>query len=230
MKLYANGVVYLQNYDLAFMITGKRAMPICIYQEIKAQLPEGTERIDLTDEYNFAWKFRTVESVAWLMDCAYILDYGELRSCTVDDLDDLLLAAYDSWYELVEIADGEEGANNEVMDELHDFSQIIKTLMSLIKYREGEIDFPNLPEEYRAPVFPDTVEADDKYFDNYHDEYLDAEPANEFYQVPHPMHHPFTDYSWPVNGFFPGLDRPIRRRTQGPGLHRRLEYSRKRKL
>ncbi|MBR2709875.1 hypothetical protein IKE72_02240 [Candidatus Saccharibacteria bacterium] len=230
MKLYADGVVYLQNYDLAFMITEKRELPMCIYQEIKAQVPEGTERIDLRDEYNFAWQFRTVSAVEWLTDCRYILDYGELRFCTLNDLDELLLGAYDAWYGLAMSCEGVANIDPEILAELQDFGHIIQSLMVLIQYRQGQTEFPNLPEEYRAPVFPEVAEEDDKYFGPYYDEYLDADPANEFYQESYPMYSPSTDYSWPVDGFFPGFDRPIKRRTQGPGLHRRLEHSRRHKL
>ncbi len=160
MKLYANNQVYLQGYDLTYMITVRKELPSFILAELKEQLDQAKTRENLSNQFNFAFKFQTIQSVKWLMECEYILDYLDYRNCSTDELDAIIEISLETWYNMMFDEGYPESINDyalaedlgEMSDFLRDFcnlSQNIYSLSLLQKYKSGEIDFPNLPEEYR---------------------------------------------------------------------------------
>lgn len=149
MKLYANDQMYLQNYDLAYMIVEREELPNYIYEEINNQVPPGTTSIDLTDEFNFAWKFRAIHSIEWLMDCEYILDYNEFKDYSMEELDKLIDDYLETWTNLASNISFSENICDEEANDFYNLSQNLYSLKVLSEYKEGIIAFPNLPDEYR---------------------------------------------------------------------------------
>lgn len=149
MKLYAHHQVYLQSYDLAHMIVQRGGIPDFLLKEIEQQLPPGSTHIDLTDQFNFAWRFQTLQSIEWLMDCDYIVDYEEFRNDPPEILDEMAGGYLQDWFNLMIGAEYSDDVTDEEMEILHDLGQVIYSLQALSEYKKGNLRFPNLPDEYR---------------------------------------------------------------------------------
>lgn len=180
MKLFVNKQVYLQSFDLAFMIREKKQIPDFIIEEIRGQLPEGTTRIDLTHEYDFAWVFKTLASVDWLMSRSYILDFGELMYCTLEDLEQIQTDAYDAWTFVENYADYLRYiAPDEAILDPSDYNEIIYSAQVIKGQKIGAIEFSGLPENYEEAGYhsmsnyysTDESYPKEDYYDDEDDEY-----------------------------------------------------------
>ena len=179
MKLFANQQVYLQNFDLAYMIREKKQIPEFVIKEIQEQLPPGAKRIDLTHEFDFAWVFKTLTSISWLMSRSYILDFGELMYGTLNDLEQIQTDAYDAWTLVENYADYIKSvAPDEIILEPSDYNEIIYSAEVMKGQKIGTIEFSGLPENYEeAGYYPmsnyhstDECYPEEDYYDDEDDE------------------------------------------------------------
>lgn len=211
MKLYANKQVYLQNFDLAYMFREQKRIPDFIIEEIEGQLPYGTTRIGLTDDFDFAWVFKTLASIDWLMECGYILNFDELNYSTMRQLEKIQMDAFDAWSAAENCTEYSELISaTETVLEPTDFNQIIYSVQAMMGYKTGVIDFPNLPEEYDQGYCEET-----EYY-----------PRDEYY-------YPEDEY-YPPEGYYQEAhrhnERETIRRFPAGKLHRRLENCRLRRF
>ena len=85
MKLKIKDKVYLQKYEIAFILEELESIPGCVYCEFMDKHRffsiNGTE-----DKYNFDCVFENPESIKWLMEQDWIVDYKKFAKMSAAEL------------------------------------------------------------------------------------------------------------------------------------------------
>ncbi len=160
MKLYANNQVYLQTYEMSFIISDWRTRPDFVLRDILELIHKEDAKEHLDDPYCFYWKFQTAQSIEWLMNYEAIVDYQKYWKCSIAELEDHMRRCMIKWEEMLISPEYDTRFKEEYLnchckkksDFYIQFEELTHTLFSwrrFVKYKKGIIDFPNLPEEYR---------------------------------------------------------------------------------
>ena len=91
--------------------------------------------LNITDEYNFAWQFRTLESIEWLMDCEYILDYNDFKDYSLWELEEIQETYFEAWREMVAYPAIQEEDDYEALIEFCNLSENMYSLQILYEYK-----------------------------------------------------------------------------------------------
>lgn len=150
MKLRYNNRVFLQQYDVAFLLDMPSEVPSQVYDEIF--LKDAFYDKCSIDGYGFIYSFIKRESVEWLMSQDYILDYDDYRGYSPQDLERMISQTNQEFDELSkEFSKKDKRCRdlhfNEMNLENAKIGHRIKSLVALYKYRNLEIEF----------AFPDQI-------------------------------------------------------------------------
>lgn len=145
MKLKIGEKVYLQKYEVAFMMHELNYIHSSVYDELFAQ--QGFFSISGTnDSYDFACSFEDPESVEWLMTQDWIVDYEKYAKLSVSELISVIenigkeysnsLAKFDN-----EDEEYKESHLSEAREEFKKYDHMLGSLADLLSAKNGKLKF-----------------------------------------------------------------------------------------
>lgn len=159
MKVEVDEKVYLQKYDVAYILHDLNSIPATVMNEVFGDGEDGFFFMnDLTDAFRFESVFENPANVKWLMEQDWIVDYDEYSEMPLPELEALverLKLEYDAGI-------GEFNARNEayrkkhfeeIGDKFHKDRHKISSLGYLISARKGKVTFV-FPDGYQGKTTP----------------------------------------------------------------------------
>ena len=147
MKLKIGDEMYLQKYDVAYIIHELNVFPDTIMQEMLCGDGDMFFIMNgVKDAMKFSIAFKRPENIKWLLEQDYLLDYEGYKKKSVSELETL----YQS-LKAVYFASMEEFGDDEYEDEADSFEKLghkIASLKYLIDMNKGELCF-TFPDGYR---------------------------------------------------------------------------------
>lgn len=146
MKLRIGEKVFLQKYEIAFLLCETKDFPADILRE--AAEPGGVFRINSPmDCFRFDCKFENPANVEWLSAQDWILDYDEYVQMP---LDELAACREDLQHEILSCQElFRSGQGN--LETLYKLDHQDASIRGIIEFRKGRTEFV-FPSEYDGPV------------------------------------------------------------------------------
>lgn len=161
MKIKINENVYLQKYEVAYIMHDLNSFPGSILKEIFGADKEGVFFMNdsSVDGFWFECVFRDPENAKWLMDQDWIVDYDEYAEMPTSELETLiehLEVEYSADIKKFNAKDESYRKEHckEVRDKFNKTGHKISSLGDLAKARKGKINFV-FPDEYQGKTTPD---------------------------------------------------------------------------
>ena len=159
MKLKVGEKVYLQNYDIAFIVYELDSLPIEISNELfsKNDIFHTSGR---NNNLRFEYSFEDPEAIEWLMSRDWIIDFDEYIDKSLSELESLLdqlcseHSAKTGEFNTKSVEYRKEHYDEET-DEYNKREHRIDSLHLLINFRKGEIGFV-FPKEYQNSAVTST--------------------------------------------------------------------------
>lgn len=155
MKLKIGDKVYLQKYEIAYIVHNPNGAPGGLFNELfSGGSAEYFYMSSPEDGYQFKCVFKDPENVNWLMAQSWLVDFDTFSKMKLDDLEDSyerLRAEYRTSVEEYNSKDKEYRIvhYDEVWNSLDRLGHKVTSLNELIKYRKGKVKFV-FPDEYRS--------------------------------------------------------------------------------
>lgn len=154
MKLKIDSKVYLQKIDVAHILHELKEVPASIFQEVFSNDEEGCFFMSSAENgLYFENVFERPDSVKWLMEQDWIINYDECVDTPLHDLEALhtsLIASYNAGINAFNAQDHEYKAKHyeEENEKYNKLAHKITSIECLIAFRKGETKF-KFPPEYR---------------------------------------------------------------------------------
>lgn len=152
MKIKIDDKVYLQKYEIADMTHNPKYYPQCVLDEVFAHGDEVFVMNRALDAYHFANVFKNPESIKWLMEQDWIVDYDEFAKKPLQTIKDLAYGVYTEETKIVQDFNRKDIEYrdkhfDEVRDKTYKLGVKARSLGIMIYFLEGEVTF-EFPEGY----------------------------------------------------------------------------------
>lgn len=153
MKLKIGDIIYLQKYEISYILHELNDFPGSLMQEILYSRGDTLFTMNSSrDAMHFETVFKMPENVKWFLDQDYILDYDEYKKKSISELEALyqdLKAIY--FANMEEFDDLEDEEREDEIDKFEKLGHKILSLKYLIDMKKGRINFV-FPEEYQDDI------------------------------------------------------------------------------
>ena len=159
MKLKIGDKVYLQKIDVAHILHEINEVPASIFQEVFGNGKKDCFIMSSAEDgLYFENAFERPDSVKWLMEQDWIINYDECVDTPLCDLEALhtsLIASYNSGMKAFN-AQSQEYKEKHYNEESNKYSKLahkITSIECLIAFRKGEIKFKFPPEYHDKTIY-----------------------------------------------------------------------------
>lgn len=150
MKLIVGEKAYVQKFVMAFMEDEFFAIPGLLYTSFIAKYPIHSIR-GADDAVRFGFEFDDPDTVEFIKNCPYILDYAELSKKSIKELENLLIRTVDEHNARANDFDVRDAAykkkhEHEMQNDFDQTRLMCESIKALIACKKGEIKMPTLPD------------------------------------------------------------------------------------
>ena len=168
MKLKIGEKVYLQKYDVAYILNDVNSVPASIFEESLSLEDEDGERGFFfmdgpRDSLSFECAFERPGSIKWLMEQEWILDYEEYAETPLAELEAFGERLNDEYLDFIREFNAHDDAYrekhlDEESEKKRNLEHKISSVGALIALRQGKVKF-SFPDEYQDKAASDTADA-----------------------------------------------------------------------
>ena len=155
MKVKVGKKVYLQKYDVAYILHDLNSIPATVMNEVSGDGEDGFFFMnDPTDAFRFEFIFENPASVKWLMEQDWIVDYDEYAGMPLAELESLCERLKVEHSESIDGFNAKDEAYRKMhfdtqKDNLNKLGHKIVSLEHLVGFRKDNVKFI-FPDEYRG--------------------------------------------------------------------------------